>query len=131
MAAMLENFFKAKKRYWYILAINENIDPRFPIPAKTKAIVCDRSLKLIISTIKVLQGSIGGKDSEIEFVIIKTSQYTHPSGVVDTEHIAHIIASSSQTWNLVKFYLRGTLKRESISMQELSLIEDFTKNTSN
>lgn len=129
--AIINNFFVSKKRYWYVLAINENIDQNLPIPEKMKCIVCDRSLKLILSVADSLKNLDSGKQGEIDFIAIKTSQYVHPSGVVPQEHVSHMLSSTSQNWNFLKFYLRGTLKKEAISIVNFDLIEDFVRNNSN
>lgn len=130
MRAIIDNFFVSKKRYWYVLAINENIDQSFPIQEKTKCIVCDRNLKIVLSVADSLKNVDPGKKGEMDFIVIKTAQYVHPSGVVPTEQMAHMLSSRSENWGFLKFYLRGTLKMDAISAMNFDLIEDFARNNS-
>lgn len=126
-ASIIDKFFRKKQKYWYVLALNENVDRKFTIPNKLKCVACDHSLKIVIAVQRLLESETQEGKLQ-EFLIVKTPHFIHPSGVVPVDKAVAVVSTTSDIWPKIKFLLEGRLDRSVVSKPQLDIMLDFIEN---
>lgn len=123
----LEKYFSFKSRYWYVLAVNSNIDTKVSVPAKLKAIAIDRDFKVISRFAQVLNETLNDKQVQV-YTVIKTPCHVQILGTVPSEQIDAIMLTDSQIYQWTKSYMKGTLDLVTIGPGNVERIKKFLDN---
>lgn len=123
----LEKYFAFKHRYWYILAVNTNIDPTLILQPKLKAIAVERRFEDIKRFATVLNEGLTDYKSQ-KFTVIKTPCHVQLLGTVPTEQVDAMFTTDSQMYNFVNLYIKGTLDRDKVGEKNVEKIKKFLDN---
>jgi len=123
----LGKYFRTKKRYWFILALNDNVDPATIVQEKVNCIICSRNIKTVISHIEKSRGT----EAQRPFIVIKTVNFVPPSSQCPLKNVLHIVPVLSNAWNGITKFMTGKIQPGEYNEETRAMIEDFISNPSN
>lgn len=128
LSARLATYFTSKDKFWYVAALNMNVD---------SDIIVDNSLRCmkVASDFKVIAKYISSQNNMmvkkgVIFTVIKTPLYVPEGTQVHVDKASGIINTDSPLWSPLSQYAIGVFDASSLSDHELQTIKTFINNPS-
>lgn len=123
----LTKYFSSKHRYWYILAVNTNIDPSVIVPPKLKALAVERRFEDVRRFATAINEGLNSQKKQ-EFIVIKTPCHVQILGTVPSEQIEALFTTESQMYTWTNLFIKGTLDRALVGDTNVEKIRKFLDN---
>lgn len=126
LKGILDKYFTRKYKYWYVLAINDNIDTQLQLPDRLKCLTCVRTLRELISTHDAVNSMLLKKG--ITFTVLKTALYIPHGLVVPYDQTAGAISTSNPLWTALRSYTTGVFDASGLTNIEHANLVKFATN---
>lgn len=126
LGTTLGKYFTAKQKYWYVVALNRNVDSDILVDGALRCVEVSMNLRAIVSYVETYNNMMMKKG--LVFTVIKTPLYVPKGTQVHIEKAQAIVSTKSPLWPSLTSYVKGPFDASGLNDHELDTIKIFASN---